>query len=559
MGRPGDDSAELRQETVEDLLERLLRALAADDPLRPVLEGDLRQRLRHAPPASGADSAEEAAAFLSRKAAGSRSGKGALAMLLALALVPVLAALALAIHTLIPRAGDIPEAPRWLRQMAHERRSSLPMEEAPQAGGTGYRIEDVAASKAAWQAHPDDPMFFFQYAMASMNGSFDLPEGYEKTWRRIDGDNGIWLLLEAEKQGGGTGQPVKWCVDLIQKAAAMPRVHSYRQDWFNHVRSHSPPPRSATDLMLWRREMDQWGLSDFMAFTGMRVVVANLMQAATDPAEKDNYRRLLREITAEIRPPVPKSGVAVEPAPMFEAPMWLAARLGTLATAVILVGVAGAAALRLLPSRGAPGRMARSLVLLRRPGDTWCLVLGAVPVPVALAVVTPALSDGWMSLAWLVHPAVTLLPLVILALLVTLGSRRVSRRIGFLGFGRSRWRREVDLLVAGLAVLNLAALPLLMAAQPRDWVSRTFPIGWVTQASGVLAAAVGIWLLVKVLLGFTSPEANIRHRVIARSLIPACLASAALVACCSIALYPVETSRVAEALADFPVGMQAVR
>jgi hypothetical protein len=121
----------------------------------------------------------------------------------------------------------------------------------------------------------------------------------------------------------------------------------------------------------------------------------------------------------------------------------------------------------------------------------------------------------------------------LLTTLVIAGRRELDRRVGFLGFRTTRRSH-----VVANTVLAVLLLPALLLVYPDDASGK----GW-NDVAIVCAAANGLallWLLVKAGIGFFTRDGNVRHRLLARWMVPVCLVWAGGLLCLTGVLHGLE-------------------
>ncbi|MDB6079541.1 MAG: hypothetical protein JWO82_3288 [Akkermansiaceae bacterium] len=545
MGRNDEAEKNERAAAVARLPERLLRPLNKDDPQRPVLQQDLEARLAHELAGKGDDPPEQALAWLERR----RPGRSGLWRWLAGAVVLLLSCIALELYQEEPLLALSKNG--WsaeLREEAFRRIYTVP----PEKASYNIRLDQqnpVAGAERGWRAHPDDPAFYALYVELSLTHQHKLPEGYDETWRRIAPDNSLWLLYQAESQlnPAMTAAEKEAAMAQIRTAASMPRRQLYRLELQRKIIAEIRQPHTVAASILLRNS--QLGLSYAPGFQPAISLLTEQTQALSASEEdRDAAEKILERYAAEASQ-LRKFREASWPPVAWRwqrmSLMIMLSRWTLLGLATFFLLGAGLLRLRELPAAGAPGRLARCVAALWRPGDAWKIALLGLAAPLGLGAM---LCYGADARGYVLGQLVLGLPLpLLLALLagmVTTADFLLSRRAAFLGMRISRRRIAANALMTGMAYVAVVIPGLMLAAEKFGMILPSLqprlPLLTAQEICGGAAGLVLLWLLVKVMLGYASPEANLRHRVIARGLAPACVAMAVLLGVIALALHPLE-------------------
>lgn len=542
----------------EKLTELLLRPLAEDDPLRPVLRQDLAERLEQVAPPAGSLTAEQTMAFLRVRPPRKRLGK--MAILAAVVGVMVIACVGVEIYQVVPVLGQLPAAPPWLTQAAHERIFNLPMEDTPVFESLHRSGSNADTMERVWRKHPDDPALYFGYLLTQegKRNTPPLPADYEKTWRKIDPDNGMWALYQANADQdnvrwilGSTSVPgvSETVLALVMEAAAKPRLHGYAAERFDYLLRGRKPLRTVPDLYAFRMQLlnlraPSQSIEPWEPLSSQLSII--LTMDDVPDTEREACRKVLIWIEAD-KAEFRRASFAGA-MPEIKAFTILLERWGCLAAAAIFVVAACAVALRRLPVRGAAGRLSVCLSQLRQPRDLSIMLALALPGPLAIALGSGLCTWGEQTAERNIWITLGLMTLSLAAVLITVGSHQVSRQSALLGLGSSSGQQRLNRAMCAAVLLGGAIWVAWLSQTPPGLSSARPGMEKIMPLEQALAAATGIWLLVKTLLGYTSPEAGIRHRLIASRLLPAFLITALVLTMAVLLMHSVERAAVRQIL-----------
>ncbi|MEK7953371.1 hypothetical protein [Luteolibacter soli] len=120
-----------------------------------------------------------------------------------------------------------------------------------------------------WELHPDELGIYEELVHRRIAAKEGLPPGFQKTWRRRDGDNGMWLFLEAvgkNEEWKAKGPPAgetfsRETLDLLRQSASAPRFKSYLPE----LRKHRLALLGPTDTMAGETEIFLYSISALWA------------------------------------------------------------------------------------------------------------------------------------------------------------------------------------------------------------------------------------------------------------------------------------------------------
>lgn len=543
-----------RPADAEEFVELLMSPLKADDPQRQVLRHDLRERLKYSQPQAGDDTAQTARAWLTvRGTAGGRSRRRVLALWAAV-LAIFLGCAGFELWRMAPLLADEGMGPAWMKEETLRQLYTVPPEEAPVAAEEALPFDEGGGP---WRAHPENPVLYFTYAKAFSLRCRRLPANYEATWRKIDPDNGIWLIIQAFSisqvrfHRPPLNQPETEA--LLREAAVKPRIEAYDEAWDQYVIDHLRAPETAAQELMIRNRLGAqraWARQPWLWEPGIPLTSA--AQAGTSPGtpEWEAYEKISRWIgaysTSEAarKNAMPRISAHAAPALVVVTP---GCQAGLLLAALLFVGpAAGLLALRQLPAGGRAGRMASCLAALERPGDRWRLLAVAVPLPLALGIAGVLAIQPDRPLGGLGMAAPGLMFLALVAIAAAGASWQISRQTAFLGLASTPPQRKITTVIA-VGTLSILAIVTTLVA-----VSRAGLLPPVHDPAPVLTSMAGLCGVVllclggKVMLGYTNPETNVRHRLIARRLLPVVLISAMALCFAALSLHAVERWAVEE-------------
>jgi hypothetical protein len=561
----------------------LLRPLGEDHELRHIFRGDIEERLRNSAAGEGELSADEAAAWLASRPGAVPGREPWLLPLLVVAGLLTLLSVAWEFYDFLPSLVSSPGAPQALREAGERQIYRIPphREDNPLLDA-GY--DPAAAAEKSWRAHPDDPVLYYYYLRRSVNTLDNLPPDYEATWKRIDPDNAFWLLYQARLTlchpstalSGGAFSAFKYPYDgtplavgnaveiLLREASRLPHCHSYDlllRDFLDDQR-HVPVTSAQADALAMEVPLrDDGGYSDRGEWTRLSYEPeAHRSELAKVPQVYEKLKTRLGEIRDEV-------SAADETSSGWER-AWILDRAGgvmkvrmlAVLSAAVFLGLAAVLILRQFPARGPAGRMALCLRQLLDPRRVLALVPKCVVPPVLLVVVLAlfaghreayriaflpmaAVSPVMLSALTLLAAAMPSVMLIALTLMVESARREVSRRTAFLGLRSTAFQRRFGWIMPLLAGVSLVAVFSVAASY-----SSTFAA--LCSVAGGCYGVPLLWLGVRWLLGFVSPTANVRHRLIAGRLVPVLLIAVVSLNIVALCLHPVERSLVRKAVSQ---------
>lgn len=186
----------MTEETPSPFIELATRTLEDQPGIRDEARAEVMGRISHAGPPGG--SALDQAIARLEEATPRRWGRKALGALVAFILLLGLGVLqVLLIFQEVPGIFGRRELASFYRDpagMTTEQRALLDyFNSGPERNGEGFeRLREL---------FPDNPSIFENYTYRHLDIHSSLPPGYDKTWRKIDPDNGSWLLIAAIKKG----------------------------------------------------------------------------------------------------------------------------------------------------------------------------------------------------------------------------------------------------------------------------------------------------------------------------------------------------------------------
>jgi hypothetical protein len=322
--QPGPD-VDPPPEIPADLLEELLRPLGDDQELPLLLRADLLDGIAHAKPQPADDTPQQAAQRLRDLPAGARKSRcwGEVSASAAAA-----ASIAAAVLWLAAVAVDLPEIsmPEWWSYSRPdffdriEKRHLATLHPRGPVFTWEWWTDPKRHSEDMWRARPDEPALYFIYCRCYNPRAGELPADYDATWRRFDPDNGIWLLLQADRltrkattrDPKGTAKRIisnpalfRQALDCVDQALLLPRLETFSQHMHAAVRESSPLAQTYGDATAIRAESDLFeGSSHLLPGNDvMRLEFDRLLAAHDAPALKSflpKFRRLLaRQMLAE--------------------------------------------------------------------------------------------------------------------------------------------------------------------------------------------------------------------------------------------------------------------
>jgi hypothetical protein len=537
----------------------LLRPLGDDVEMRHIFRGDIEERLRHAEVRKGELSPEQAVKWLAAQPATAPGRSPWLLPLLIIAALLTPINVGWEFYGFLPSFISSPGAPQALREAGERQVYRIPAhrEDNPLLDA-GY--DPAAAAEKSWHAHPGDPVLYYYYLRTSVNTLDNLPPDYEATWKRLDPDNAFWLLYQARltlcspslalskttfKSPSSVVPPaVRNAVEmLLQDAARLPQCHSYDMPLrgFLDTQRHVPVTSAQASALGMDVALRIVGAdSERAEWTKLwNMAQANRPVLAADTQTYEKLKIRLGEIRDELAAADEFSNGEERLRSLERAEGIVGFRMLAALSAAVFLLLAGVLILRQFPARGPAGRMALCLRQLLDPRRLLVLVPQYVAPPV-LVVVILAFFVGQREvykLAFLLWAATPSFMLLALVLMVESARREVSRRTAFLGLRSTALQRRFGWLMAVLA--GVSTVVAFCANSVNFSMLGTFYI----VAGGCYGAPL-LWLGVKGLLGFASPTANVRHRLIAWRLVPVMLIAAVALNIVALCLRPVERALV---------------
>jgi hypothetical protein len=563
----------------ESLVEMLLRPLGNDFEMRHVFAGDLEERLSHsiARPERGELTAEGAAAWLGKtqddeegggdgvgKAVGSRRPVW-LRPLAVLATVLTFVTLALEFYHDLPLAVTFWKSPPLLWEMGERQLYKMPLKREDPRLGPALPL----AAEQNCRAHPEDSVRYCYYVMILRAYDQPLPNDYVQTWRRLEPDNAFWPLFQAtvELQDHYRISPssspavVREAVrKLLGEAASLPRCQSRFDEALRFADGLKQPTRTYVQASV-NREWSSgrklsWIPHGFWSEVHgeiFGIVNSDASRIEGPPADLLALEHKLKEWV--------EANVKEDPNQMSFPDQMLVFNLlgraghimGMRGVVILVAGLfltlAALSGFRQHPLASRSARMTQCTWPLLRPAGLALPVWWGVVIPAGLLGMVAFLlasthpwSGAQYDLAMVFSPAVLVLP--VLALTVEIARREVSRGVAFLGLRSAGFSRALGWL---MIALSLVPLVILIVAGADGSPSRARERFLLTTA-GCSGGLVVLWLAGKFLLGYASPAANVRHRLIALRLIPVLLLSAIALDVLALALHPVERYLVALAV-----------
>jgi hypothetical protein len=550
-----------------DLPELLVRPLGSGHELLHIFRAGIEERLLYAAAEKGEDTPEAAAAWLAtRPAVASR--RRWLVPLLVLAVLTTVFALAAGLGEYLPLYAFDGSAPVVVREAAKRQLFAVPPGKRASPLVT-YITDPMAVGTENWTNHPGDPVFYHLLVVATMDQEHTLPQDYDASWRGVDPDNAYWLLyrIHAARRTLDPANPFTPGVVLstLQEAAALPRCHSYRQDQERLYLSEMLPPRSAAGLT-----------ARSIAYTQFRLLTGNITsdwwwlsseirthaaEISAGPAGAQGLQKL-QDWAAELG----KEEAVADPFDLSPSHGNSAAAVAGVRASLVVAGLclflcAGVLGLRHWPTRSSAAGMALCVRQLLHPRDLRSILAGGMLIPGGLLGIAAVAFFPWefrpgIALYATSIPLFLVLPL--LALMVAAARREVTCRAGFLDLRGARFQRRISWLVILVSLLPFLALIPLVTSLASPSATGVMPGSWtrsgganlILAGAGCCSGAVILWLTISMLLGYASPSANVRHRIIAYRLMPALLIAAITVNLLALALYPLESRLVSEAMAS---------
>jgi hypothetical protein len=553
--------------TLVALPDLLLRPLGDDVEMRHIFRGDIEERLRHAEVRKGELSPEQAVKWLAAQPGVIPSRKPWLLPLLVIAALLTFVAVVWEGYNFLPGFAAVPTSPPLLRQWGEKQLYVIPARRADnpllEPGHT-----PATAAEACWRGHPQDPVLYYYYVSSLADSGIPLPADYDATWRSIDPDNAFWLLLQARLaltppplivrgsfSSSASGPPpppadIPRVVALLVKASRMPGCHSFEQDVAKFLKAQTLEPETfvqmssiqiASSMRYMARGSSSWQLVSRQA-SGSRDELS-----ALDPHGYERVAGWLNRIGEESAAADDLNDELIgslRMETMFPSVMTMILRGEAIVSAAVFLVLAGVLILRQIPARGRAGRMALCARPLLSPRGLRWLTLKYVAVPVILmagvegsVVLTGKIDDDLMGYLVLA-PSALMLP----ALVAMVGEARheVSRRTAFLGLRSTGFQRKLGWLLLLLALIPLLALLVLLIALATGHSHNSDLEAILATTGGACYGAALLWLGLKWLLGFASPTANVRHRLIASRLVPVMLIATVSLGVFALCLHPVE-------------------
>lgn len=135
--------------------------------------------------------------------------------------------------------------------------------------GVGSDHEAVMNLQRQWELHPDELGVYEELVHRRIAAKQGLSPDFPETWRRLDGDNGLWLFLEAvgkNEEWKAKGPPAgetfsREVLDLLCQSASAPRFKSYLPD----LRSRRLAMLGSTDTLAEETEVILYSISALWA------------------------------------------------------------------------------------------------------------------------------------------------------------------------------------------------------------------------------------------------------------------------------------------------------
>jgi hypothetical protein len=542
----------------------LLRPLGEDVEMRHIFRGDIEERLRHTEVRGGELSQNEAAAWLAARPGVVPSRKPWLLTLLALAALLTLFGVAWEGYNLLPFFATAPGGPPMFRELGEKQLYRIPARRADNPL-LDTSFNPTGAAEACWRGHPEDPVLYYYYVSTLIFAGRPLPEDYDATWRSIDPDNAFWLLLQARSAltppavatatPGPASEPPPppeappEVVAMLVEASQLPGCHSYDADAMKFLKEQSHEPVTfpqATGLRM----------SSFQPMLLPRETMADWQSLSREASEHEGelsdgdehgYETVATWLDQIREEATNADSIAVTMSDFHymentvPAAMTMGLRIQTIASAGFFLVLAGVLILRQFPARGPAGRMALCARPLLDPRGSRWLALKYVAVPMILLAGLAGVvffkrvtDDDRMAYLMVLPPTIML---AALALMVGGARREVSRRTAFLGLRSSGFQRKLGWL---LLLLALAPTVVVLIALAVGHNASNDQEAALTMIGGGCYGVTLLWLGLKWLLGFVSPTANVRHRLIAARLVPVMLIAALSLNLFALCLHPVE-------------------
>jgi hypothetical protein len=137
--------------------------------------------------------------------------------------------------------------------------------------GIGSDSEAVKNLERQWELHPDELGIYEELVHRRIAAKQGLPPDFPETWRRLDGDNGLWLFLEAvgkNEEWKAKGPPAgetfsRETLDLLRRSASAPRFKSYLPE----LRTRRLAMLGSTDTLAEEAEVILYSISALWAPT----------------------------------------------------------------------------------------------------------------------------------------------------------------------------------------------------------------------------------------------------------------------------------------------------
>lgn len=497
------------------LAELMTERLAGQEELRLHLKASFQERIGQAGAgpeeiAAGCARVREVRAKRKRSIVWVWSGWAALIVLW-------LAVLGVWIQRIMAGSDHSGSLPRIMREEA-ERREKAHMRKL---GGAAFlnwgSDQEISRWIDEWRSRsPDDPAAYRLWIYQNyFDSSEELPADYDATWKRIDPDNGSWLLTKAAKysrkaMGGANSRRAivdrdayQQMVEAVEAAQELPRREGYRETYVRMILESFPHPQSYEEALAGQESADLivmwtgWPGAPFMVeferlrkagdHEGMANLAAQIRRSLMreyllgyDRSVSDFSRAFrkaqLHEEAEKIEALGRTIGDPPEKRPLSpDAPISIAKRYRDLWFVWAWVpggalAVAGMVSLAFLPPSGVRNQGAGCAgSLLGRWSAAWVMLIGIV-APLAGMALTFALlpqnsplrsfydRGAWFVAGWTLAGALLLQGVIV---------RELRKSVSVVGLAPPRWERSLGNILCGLTLLCLLLLCVLSVWDPR--------------------------------------------------------------------------------------------